>query len=183
MMDNCVVVHKMLASDSPKRVGKMIPTYITIHESETGHELSPSYYNYPDMYEKKLLDNSTSIGYHFMIEANRGDVFRIYQFLETNVSTHHAGDAFGNQNSIGIERLVNVDTEMEKAIDIQAALTAYLMRVYDIPIDHVVPHHYWSGKDCPSRLLFGLYGGWDGFIEKVKAFYDKKIDFNDIILE
>lgn len=182
-MKNVKVVHEILPMDSPKRVGKMVPSYITIHETEIGHELSPAYYNYPDMYREKLLDNGNSIGYHFMVEANKGDVFRIYQFLETDVYTHHTGDIVGNQCSIGIERLVNVDTDMDRAIEIQAALTSYLMHVYNIPVEHVVPHMFWSGKDCPSRLLFGLYGGWEGFIDKVKYYYDKNIKFEDVILK
>lgn len=40
-MKDYVVVNKLLKKTSSKRVGKMKPTYITIHETETGHELSP----------------------------------------------------------------------------------------------------------------------------------------------
>lgn len=153
----------------------MYPTYITIHETETGHELSSAEWNY-EMYQKRLDDNSNSIGYHFMIEANYNDISKIYQFLELDVYTNHTGDDYGNKNSIGIERLVNVNTDMERAIDLQARLTAFLMYKYNIPIKNVVPHKKWSGKDCPSRLLFGLYGGWTGFINKVQQYYDS---YND----
>ena len=153
----------------------MNPTYITIHETESGHELSSAEWNY-EMYQKRLDNNSNIIGYHFMIEANYNDISKIYQFLELNVCTNHTGDDFGNKNSIGIERLVNVNTDMDRAIDLQAQLTAFLMHKYNIPIENVVPHKKWNGKDCPSRLLYGLYGGWDGFIDKIKEYY--KEDFN-----
>lgn len=124
------------------------------------------------MYQKRLDDDSNAVGYHFMIEANYNDISNIYQLLELNVCTNHTGDIFGSKNSIGIERLVNVNTDMERAIDLQAHLTAFIMNKYNIPISNVVPHKKWSGKDCPSKLLFGLYGGWDGFIEKVKYYYE-----------
>ncbi len=72
---------------------------------------------------------------------------------------------------------------MERAIALQEKLTAFLMHKYNIPIENVVPHKKWSGKDCPSRLLYGLYGGWDGFIEKVKYYYDKNDNDFDVIFE
>ena len=46
------------------------------------------------------------------------------------------------------------------------------MYMYDISLSHVVPHKHWNEKkDCPSRLLSGMYGGWDGFIAQVEKFY------------
>lgn len=182
-MKKCTIVNRLLPENSPKRDGVMLnPKYITIHETELGTELSPANYNY-DMYEIKLQDTSSSIGYHFMVEANINETSHVYQFLETDVSTHHTGNAEGNQNSIGIERLVNVDTDMERAIDVQATLTAVLMHKYNISIENVVPHKYWSGKECPNRLLAGMYGGWEGFIERVKYHFDKKSEIEDIIFE
>lgn len=182
-MENCVIVNRLLPEDSPKRVGSMPnPKYITIHETELGTEKSPAEYNY-EMYQEKLMDTSSSIGYHFMVEANIDDISRVYQFLETDVYSHHTGNAEGNQNSIGIERLVNVNTDMERAIEIQAELTAVLMHKYNISIENVVPHKYWSGKECPARLMAGKYGGWEGFIERVKYHFDKKSEIKDIIFK
>lgn len=180
-MEKYIVVNRLLPEDSPKRIGLMPnPKYITIHETELGTEKSPANYNY-EMYQEKLMDKSNSIGYHFMIEANINTISRIYQFLETDVSSRHTGNPEGNQSSIGIERLVNVDTDMERAIDIQAELTAVLMHKYNISIENVVPHKYWSGKECPARLLAGMYGGWEGFIERVKYYFDKKSEIKDFI--
>lgn len=170
LMLQSIIVPRLLPLDSPKRVGTLAsPLYITIHETETGHELSPARFNY-QMYQHKLLADGTSVGYHFMVEANHDEPTRIYQLLETNVSTDHTGNDYGNAHSLGIERLVNVNTDMERAIAAQAALAAMLMRQYNIPIDHVVPHRYWRDKDCPARLLAGQYGGWNGFIQQVSSY-------------
>ena len=169
-----MVLSRLLPTDSPKRIGFMYPKYITIHETELGEDLSPSTRCY-DYYNQKLLDNSSSIGYHFLVEANFNETSKIYQFLETYVSTHHCGSLEGNSRSIGIERIVNVDTDMERAINVQAELTALLMHNFSIPIDRVKTHNYWNPKKlCPNRLLANQYGGWDGFIKKVQFFFDNK---------
>ncbi len=165
----------LLPQDSPKRLKEMIPSWITIHEVSLGLGKTPSNYNFAHYYN--LLTNDTSIGYHFLVESNIGAETTIYQFLETTIATHHAGDGddgIGNTQSIGIERMVNVDTDFESAINAQAMLAATLMQMYSIPLEHVVPHKHWSGKECPSRLLAGLYGGFDGFLEKVQYYFDKK---------
>ena len=49
---------------------------------------------------------------------------QVWQFLPTWVRTAHTGSTEGN-SSIGIERLVNVDTDFDKAIDNQAKLYRY----------------------------------------------------------
>ena len=169
-----ILLNKLLPLDSPKRVGIMYPKYITIHETELGEELSPNTYCY-EYYQKKLLDNSSSIGYHFMVEANHNEPSRIYQFLETSVSTHHCGHSEGNSKSLGIERLVNVDTDMERAIDVQAKLTALLMLNFNIPIENIKTHNYWNPKKlCPNRLLVNKYGSWNSFINKIQFYLDNK---------
>ena len=43
------------------------------------------------------------------------------------------------------------------------------MKKYNIPINNVVQHNHWSGKDCPKFLRSGSAGiNWNGFITKVK---------------
>ena len=168
----CVLINILLPKNSPKRVGNMRPQWITIHETSLGTEVRPADRDF--CWYHKLLHNESTIGYHFLVQARYGEDAVIYQFLETCVSTHHTGNSIGNSTSIGIERLVNVETDFEVAIMAQAKLAATLMHIYDIPIGHVVPHKYWSEKECPSRLLAGMYGGWDGFIEKVQYCFDNK---------
>ena len=167
------ITPRILPETSPKRVGKMMPTSITIHETSTGTDLQPAEKNY-QRYINMLLKTDNQIGYHFLVEANIGEETRIYQFLETMVLTRHTGAPGIIPLSIGIERLVNVNTDMERAIDAQAQLTATLMYLYGIKLENVVPHKFWSGKECPGRLLAGMYGGWEGFIERVKYHFENK---------
>lgn len=181
MVENirCILKKRLLLKNSPKRVGKMCPKWITIHETSLGTKVRPADRDFRWYY--KLLHNGTSIGYHFLVQARYHEDAVIYQFLETCVATNHTGNSIGNSESIGIERLVNVETDFEVAIKIQAKLTATLMHMYNIPIERVVPHKYWSGKECPARLLAGMHGGWDGFIEKVQYYFDNK-DFIEGVL-
>lgn len=144
-------------------------TYITIHESSDGTEPSPADHTI-EFYENRLKNPPAGmdkrIGYHFMLDDSR-----IVQFIPLMYRTAHAGSTEGN-NSIAIERLVNCNVDFPKAIANQAKLAATLMYMYDIPLSHVVPHKYWKEKkDCPARLLAGMYGGWDGFIAQVEKFY------------
>lgn len=154
-------------------------TFITIHESSDGLGYAQDNRTL-EYYENRLLNppkGLEQIGYHFMVSDNK-----IAQFIPINFRTAHAGSTEGNSSSIAIERLVNRFINFPVAIANQAKLTATLMTMYNIPIEHVVPHKYWSGKECPARLLAGMYGGWDGFISQVKAFYDSGdiFDVNEI---
>ena len=85
--------------------------------------------------------------------------------------------------SIGIEMCVNRGNNLDSTIDRTAQLTARLMRQYDIPLNHVVPHMHWrmirysDGRDlgfkkCPRILLDrGRLGPkWSAFMAKV-SFY------------
>lgn len=172
------IQHRLLPGNSPKRVGEMAPQWITIHETSLGTEVRSADRNFEWYY--KLLEDESTVGYHFLVQANWNEEPVVYQFLETSVYTHHTGNKTGNMESIGIERLVNTDTDFEKAILAQAKLAATLMNLYQIPIERVVPHKHWSGKECPARLLAGMYGGWQGFIEKVQHFFDEGDFYDDI---
>ena len=167
------ILPRLLPSNSPKRQGILIPESITIHETSLGTDLQPAEKNY-NRYYHMLLTTDTTIGFHFLVEANNGEETRIYQFLETNTATRHTGHPTGNNQSIGIERLVNVNTDMERAIDAQAMLTATLMHLHHIPMEEVLPHRFWSGKECPARLLAGMYGGWNGFMDQVSYHFVKR---------
>lgn len=170
-----ILKKRLLPKNSHKRVSTMKPEWITIHEVSMGTDVREAERNFA-YYHNLLLDESkkTTIGYHFLVEAQRSKNPVIYQFLEGGVATDHTGNKVGNSKSIGIERLVNEETDFQVAIMAQAKLTATLMHKYNIPIENVVPHKHWNGKECPARLLAGMHGGWDGFIEKVLYFFNNK---------
>ncbi len=175
MNTNYTLVSRLLPQDSPRRIDKMTPTYITIHETSLGTDTKDTKGGtmYGEKHYEEVLNNPNerNVAYHFLVEANYNEPSRVYQFLPTNVVCYHAGSPEGNYHSIGIERLVNSDTNMWRAIYVQARLSAELMKEYNIPLSHVVPHKFWSGKECPGRLLAGMYCGWNGFVEIVKKEY------------
>ena len=187
MNTDYVLIPELLPADSDSRCGIMNPKWITIHETTLGTDIKDTQGGtmYGIAHYRELLHqpNPKHIGYHYLVEANYGEESHVYQFLEPTVMTHHTGTEKGNSSSIGIERLVNTDTDFERAIAVQARLTAILMATYNIPIRHVVPHKYWSGKECPARLLAGMFGGWDGFIETVKKIFIEIYGDNSILLK
>jgi len=141
-------------------------TYITIHETSQGLGFASDDRTI-EYYYNSLLNpppGREHIGYHFIV-----DDLQVVQLIPINIRSAHAGSSEGN-DSIGIERVVNRFVDFPRAIQNQAKITATLIHMYGIPIENVVPHKYWSGKDCPSRLLAGQYGGWDHFISLVDNF-------------
>ena len=150
--------------------GKNIPTFITIHETSLGLSKVPGTKNAEHYIS--LLENPKGdprVGYHFLCGDDK-----VYQLLETWVRTAHAGSTEGN-SSIAIERLVNSDIDYDRAINNQARLTATLMFMYNIPIENVVPHQFWSGKECPARLIAGMYRwNWGRFIRTVDSYYSSE---------
>src|SRR5690625_864463 len=88
-----------------------------------------------------------------------GDDTQIVQHLPTNESGWHGGvgNGAGNRQSIGIEICENSDGDFNKAVENAQRLIAELMGKHGIPLDNVVPHKHWSGKNCPRKLL----GGWE----------------------
>ena len=77
-----------------------------------------------------------------------------YFLGETYFNTHFnkISNRGGNVNSIGIESCVNKGSDIYYTWMKDAKLIAYLMDKYNLTIDDVVPHHYFSGKDCPMTM-------------------------------
>jgi N-acetylmuramoyl-L-alanine amidase len=136
------------------------PQYITVHE--TGNTSVGA----TALAHAKLQQNGNSrqASWHFTVDD--GDT--IYQSIPTNEIGYHAGDGSGdgNRKSIGIEICVNSDGNFTKAKNNAAWLIDYLMDKYNIPIDRVVQHNHWSGKNCPEKIR---KEGWEKFIALVKA--------------
>lgn len=73
----------------------------------------------------------------------------------TTRRAYHAGDGKagpGNTTSIGIEICVNAGGDFEAAKANAAALVRLLMEEHGIPLDNVVQHNRWNGKDCPKTI-------------------------------
>lgn len=188
------VIENILPSTSSNLEVPQKPLYIVIHEVSLGTGKSPSTYNmehYANMI-KAAGQRGSTIGYHYLV----GDKF-IYHFIPDDISTSHTGTAFGNRNSIGIERIICEGTDYEHAIHNQAKLTATLMLKHNIPLCNVITHkqmQYLYGTDeqkknpkqCPGRLLAGFRGTMTDFKSEIERcfmygwFFEELLDEHQI---
>lgn len=77
----------------------------------------------------------------------------------------HAGDGqgHGNMSSIAIEVCVNPESDRREAWRKTAEVVKQLMKDHGIPLENVVQHNHWSGKNCPSGLRSGTPFNWGTF--------------------
>ncbi len=84
----------------------------------------------------------------------------------------HAGDGAngpGNNQSIGIEICVNDKAGFRQACANAAWLTAELLKRHNLPIEKVVQHYKWTGKNCPAMIRSGEWGiTWADYIRMVR---------------
>ena len=89
------------------------------------------------------------------------------------------GNHGGNTNSIGIESCVNRGSDIYLTWQRLAKLVAKLMDDYNIGMDQIVQHHYFSGKNCPQTMR--TEGYWQHFLSLVEVEYQmlqyKKLGF------
>ena len=151
----------MLLDKGNKKVGsQMIPTYIVIHNTANSA---------PAINEAKYLNsssNTSSTSFHFAVDDTS-----VYQTVNMNYNSWHAGNIAMNKKSIGIEiaksTIEDVDVK-NKAIENGAKLTAMLMKYYDIPLERVITHNDVTGKDCPHDILHRY--GFANFKELIKSY-------------
>lgn len=94
------------------------------------------------------------------------------QSYEENVRCWHAGDGAGpgNMQSIAVEFCVNEDGDYDVAFDNAAQLVAQILTRRNIPLDQMVQHNHWSGKNCPSVIR--KRGEWGAFRDRVQKYLD-----------
>ncbi len=127
--------------------------YITIHE--TGNYASGADAAAHAAY---LKTTSEKVSWHYSVDENG-----VYRHIPDNEVAWHAGTSEGNTRSIGIEICVNGDGNFNRAIENAASLVRYLMGLHGIPLERVVQHNKWNGKNCPANLRLG---GWHEFLQK-----------------
>ena len=86
----------------------------------------------------------------------------------------------GNLNSIGIEMSVKNGTDLYYSYQRMAKLSAKLMDTFNLTIDAVVQHHYFSGKNCPeTQRGNGLWGYFKSLIlNEYQILQYKKMGFS-----
>ena len=101
------------------------------------------------------------VSWHYTVDDHA-----IVQHLPDYETAYHAGDGKagpGNTTSIGIEICVNAGGDFEAAKANAAALVRLLMEEHGIPLDNVVQHNRWNGKDCPKTIR-ATAGAWEAFL-------------------
>ena len=74
----------------------------------------------------------------------------------------------GNQNSIGIESSVRNGSDLWLTWQYSAQLCAQLLNDYNLPLNRLVGHHFFTGKWCPQPMLENDLELWYEFVEMVR---------------
>ncbi|WP_245157099.1 N-acetylmuramoyl-L-alanine amidase [Anaerovorax sp. IOR16] len=155
------IIVDLIPSTNGNRPGyKMEPEYITVHDTGNTSKGANAY-----MHSRYIKNPTTGASWHFTVDDEK-----IYQHLPTNENGWHAGDGrngTGNRKSIGIEICMNSDIDRAKAENLAAQLITYLMWKFDIPVQKVVQHNHWTGKNCPS-VIRSRKNGWQSFIKLIQ---------------
>ena len=145
-----------------RRSSRMKPRFITMHNTE-----NPSA---DAMQHARALNNGAlRCNWHYTV-----DPYVTMQHIPLNETGRHADRGGpGDMYSIGIEMGAVRSHNPIVTWNRSAKLTAVLMKQYHIPLRNVVPHYYWTGKNCPAPLLTNGRPGhkWSWFISRVDYYY------------
>lgn len=79
------------------------------------------------------------------------------------------GNDGGNRNSIGIETMVNEGSDLYLTWQYTAKKVAELLLMFNLGVDRLKFHHFFSGKNCPQTMRDN--GLIDNFLKLVEAEY------------
>ena len=105
------------------------------------------------------------------------------RWIYTQVKEGRICSVGGNNNSIGIETCVDEGSDLWYTWQKTAKLVASLLIKYSLDISRVVPHHFFSGKDCHQPFLANDLELWDEFIKLVEAEYIYQTKLKNIQIE
>ena len=80
----------------------------------------------------------------------------------------YIGSTGGNNNSIGMETSVRQGSDLWLTWQYTAQLCAKLLIQFELPIQRLVGHHFFSGKWCPQPMLENDLEIWYEFVEMVE---------------
>ena len=129
----------------------LAPAYITIHN--TANAAKGAGAESHGLYMTKNGGQNSQVSYHFVV-----DDALIVQLLPETETAWHAGDGAngtGNRKSLAIEICENPESDLRKATDNAAELTALLMKRWGVPLERVVPYAQTAG-----RRVRGLVASW-----------------------
>jgi N-acetylmuramoyl-L-alanine amidase len=136
---------------------KMVPQYIVVHETDNTDKGANARAHAMYLYN----GNDRQASWHYSVDSGE----TVYQSIPDNETSWNAGDGrgAGNMSGIAVEMCVNSDGDFEKTKENAVALIKELMLKHHITKDRIVPHKYWSGKDCPKNVL---KSGWEHFHDR-----------------
>ena len=102
-----------------------------------------------------------SMGLAVKLEGNEWKLGGCYY----NTSYKYISSQGGNNNSIGMETSVREGSDLWLTWQYTAQLCAKLLLKYNLPIQRLVGHHFFSGKDCPQPMLANNLEIWYEFVE------------------
>ena len=152
-------INRMISNNKNHYTGVNKCKYITIHETGNTNKGANA------LNHAKYINNGSSVTWHYTVDSEQ-----VIQHYDDDIQCWHSGDGRGegNLNSIGVEMCVNSDGDFNKTILNTIELVKHLMNKHNIPIENVVQHNKWSGKDCPSNIRSGKPISWGGFINMIK---------------
>ena len=116
---------------------------------------------------KTAIKNTTGgtklngMGLGVKIEGNKVYIGGAYQ----NTSYGYISSTGGNNNSIGMETSVREGSDLWLTWQYTAQLCAKLLLKYNLPLNRLVGHHFFSGKWCPQPMLENDLEIWSEFVE------------------
>jgi hypothetical protein len=158
-----ITVDLIPAGNSNRPGTHISPTYITIHNTSNAAASADAAMH--ARYVKGPHARARKVSWHFTVDDKR-----VFKHLPTNEKGWHAGG--GNSRSIGIEVCENKGIDKAAVADRAALLTALMMLAYGVPRENVVPHKFWTGKDCP-RVLLRQDGGFDAFRDRAAHYLEE----------
>lgn len=105
------------------------------------------------------------------------------RWIYTQIKEGRICSVGGNNNSIGIETCVDEGSDLWYTWHLTSKLVASLLIKYNLDISRVVPHHFFSGKDCHQPFLENNLELWDEFIKMVEAEYIYQTKLKNIKIE
>ena len=170
------IVQDFIPKGRKNRPGRANPMrYVTIHN--TGNQNPGTDAKRHAAHVKSDAAANAPVSWHYTVDEHGA-----YQHLPDGEDAFHCGDGAGpgNRQSIGIEICMNSDGDLRKATGNAAALAAGLCKKYNIPLENVVQHHRWSGKNCPQMLRAGQPYGWGAFMANVQEMMTDKADVAEL---
>lgn len=164
------ITQAIAPANTPCRPGILLlgVNYITIHNTANqSHGAGAK--NHASYLQHGGKDNTVS--WHFVIDDKD-----CYQCIPMHEVSYHCGNQTGNLQSLSIEICENPESDLTKATDRAAELTANLMATFGVGIADIRQHYDWSGKDCPRRLRHGEPYDWDEFIHRVEFYHRQTQD-------